>query len=77
MGIEWLNKGLKTIPTIAGDNKGLRESNNHDFGASLSLREKVSFPGFKHYFQRLDKEMYFKVVEKQILEAIEQFLGGA
>jgi hypothetical protein len=34
----------------------------------------VSNPYFSHYFQRLDQEMYFKVVEKQILEAINTFL---
>ncbi|MFL6139242.1 MAG: zinc ribbon domain-containing protein [Frankiaceae bacterium] len=45
-----------------------------DYGASLSVRELVSDRSFRRYFQRLDKELYVKVVEERVLDAIIDFL---
>ncbi|MFL5656661.1 MAG: FHA domain-containing protein [Ktedonobacteraceae bacterium] len=45
-----------------------------DYGASTSLREFASDDRYHLLFQELDEEMYLKVVEKQILETIFNFL---
>jgi hypothetical protein len=48
----------------------------YDYGASTSLREKASGPAYRHYFQMLDKEMYVKIFEKQLLVALQDFLDA-
>ena len=45
-----------------------------DYGVTESLRESVSSPRFVHYFQRLDREMYVKILEREILDTIVTFL---
>jgi hypothetical protein len=45
-----------------------------DYGASTSLREVASDDRYHLLFQELDEGMYLKVVEKQILETIFNFL---
>ena len=45
-----------------------------NYGAPMSPRETVSDPLYQRYFQRLDKSLYTKVLEKRLLEAIEEFL---
>ena len=45
-----------------------------DFGTSTSLREVASSSEYRRFFQRLDKEMYVKIIERQILESIADFL---
>lgn len=54
--------------------KVIRDTPNFDYGAEKSLRERVSANLFTHYFQILDKTMYVKLVEKQILDSILSFL---
>lgn len=45
-----------------------------NYGATTSPRELVSDPRYQRYFQQLDKELYAKVVEKRLLQAITTFL---
>ena len=45
-----------------------------DYGAIGSLREVASSKHYQRHFQRLDKEMYMKIVESQILDSIVDFL---
>lgn len=45
-----------------------------DYGAETSLRSQISSREYGHYFQKLDKEMYIKVFEKQLLESLTNFL---
>lgn len=47
-----------------------------DYGANPSLREVVSQTKFTQHFQQLDKEMYVKMIEKQIFNVIEAFLSS-
>ncbi|GCF09735.1 FHA domain-containing protein [Dictyobacter arantiisoli] len=53
-------------------------SNNpaFDYGASTSLRQFASDDGAHLFFQELDEQMYLKMVEKQILETISNFLDA-
>ncbi|MCB8944343.1 MAG: hypothetical protein H6658_11385 [Ardenticatenaceae bacterium] len=69
----WLNNQV----LISLDDKeinNIRENYQYNFGALMSLRELVSGQNFSHYFQKLDQEKYFKVIEKQILESLNSFL---
>jgi hypothetical protein len=45
-----------------------------DYGASFSFRQWASPNQYRRYFQKLDKEMYFKVLEKNILDSVLTFL---
>ena len=47
-----------------------------NYGATSSPREMVSDPRYHRYFQQLDKELYSKVVEKRLLQAITTFLDA-
>lgn len=52
----------------------IRENPTFDYGASFSFRQWASTNEYRRYFQRLDKEMYLKVLEKNILDSILTFL---
>ena len=54
--------------------KMIRENQMFDYGAITSIRELASSTEYRHYFQKLDKEMLVKIVEKQILDSIVDFL---
>lgn len=45
-----------------------------NYGATSSPREWAADPLYQRYFQQLDKDLYAKVVEKRILQAIIEFL---
>ena len=45
-----------------------------NYGATTSLREGVSYPEYRQYFQKLDQEMYLKIIERQIIDSIKNFL---
>lgn len=47
-----------------------------DYGASTSLRQEASSEYYRRYFQRLDREMYLKIIERQFLESIVTFLDA-
>jgi hypothetical protein len=47
-----------------------------DYGASTSLREIAFSPYYRLHFQMLDKEMYVKTIERQLLESIIDFLDS-
>ncbi|HXR64843.1 MAG TPA: FHA domain-containing protein [Ktedonobacteraceae bacterium] len=46
-----------------------------DYGAASSLRYKASDDNYHLFFQKLDKEMYLKTIQKQMLETIYDFLN--
>jgi hypothetical protein len=45
-----------------------------DRGALASVRELAASPKFRHYFQEGDQEKYIKIVERQLLQVIGEFL---
>ncbi|MEA5551187.1 hypothetical protein VB713_09405 [Anabaena cylindrica UHCC 0172] len=47
---------------------------NFNYGATNSLRERVSSSEYRQYFQQLDQEMYLKIIEQQIIDSIKTFL---
>lgn len=56
------------------ERKQILDNPSYDYGADFSLREWASSNEYRRYFQKLDKEMYFKVLEKNILDSILTFL---
>jgi hypothetical protein len=51
----------------------IRENPMFDYGAVTSIRELASSKEYRHYFQKLDREMFIKIVERQILDSITNF----
>jgi Inner membrane component of T3SS, cytoplasmic domain len=47
-----------------------------DYGASTSLRQFASDDQYHLFFQKLDEQMFLKIIEKQILETIINFLDA-
>lgn len=47
---------------------------DYDFGASESLRELLSRPLWRHYFQRSDEDFTRKLIERNLLDEIANFL---
>lgn len=54
--------------------KMIRDNPMFDYGAATSIRELASSTKYRHYFQKLDREMFVKIVERQILDSITNFL---
>ncbi len=72
-----LNGVFETIFGSALDRlnkKTIKKVHQFDYGAKTSLREETSGQNYSHYFQKLDREMYKKIIEKHILEGIIEFL---
>ncbi|ESA32022.1 membrane protein [Leptolyngbya sp. Heron Island J] len=47
-----------------------------DYGATTNIREIASSDKYRQYFQQLDKDMYIKLVERNILDSIISFLDS-
>jgi hypothetical protein len=54
----------------------IKENPTFDYGAITSLREVASSNTYRSYFQRLDKEMYLKIIEHCLLEGIVNFVDA-
>ncbi|MBW4597579.1 MAG: hypothetical protein KME46_32940 [Brasilonema angustatum HA4187-MV1] len=52
----------------------IRETPNYNYGAINSVRELASPSIYNQYFQQLDQEMYLKIIERQIIDSICNFL---
>lgn len=48
----------------------------YNYGAEASIRERCSSGNYTRYFQRLDQEMYVKIIERTILDTIVDFLDA-
>lgn len=56
--------------------KLVKSSPDFDYGAETSIREAVSQLLYSQHFQKLDKERYFKIIEKRIFNMLEDFLDS-
>lgn len=52
----------------------VRETRNFNYGAAMSVREIASSGLYYQHFQKLDKEMYMKIIERQIIDSLVSFL---
>jgi hypothetical protein len=60
----------------ASTRRAIRENLTFDYGATTSVRQAGTSDKYRLYFQRLDKEMYLKIVERRLLDEIIAFLEG-
>lgn len=54
--------------------KMIRDNPAFNYGALTTIRESFTSGNYRRYFQRLDKEMNLKIIERQILDCIVDFL---
>jgi hypothetical protein len=54
--------------------KAIEEKPAFNYGAVTSIRERVTSGSYRRDFQRLDKEMHLKIIQRQILDCITEFL---
>jgi hypothetical protein len=54
--------------------KIVKSSPDFDYGAKTSIREAISQIQYTQHSQKLDKERYFKTIEKAIFNVLEEFL---
>jgi hypothetical protein len=72
-----LGSGIRFYERITREGATLRlirRSQVFDYGANASLREQAASPLYRRYFERLDKEMFVKVIERHLLETLVRFL---
>lgn len=60
---------------LAPNKRGV-DRQDFDHGAFFSIREWASDSRYQRYFQKLDSEMYTKVVEQRIFDSLVQFLDS-
>jgi hypothetical protein len=73
--------GRLVEPMIRNSQKAAKEDEidsnpAFNYGAVTSLRERVSNTEYTHYFQQLDQEMYFKAIERRIIDSLSKFLDS-
>lgn len=56
--------------------KIVKTSPDYDYGAETSIREAISQTQYSQHFQKLDKERYFKMIEKRLFNLIGNFLDS-
>jgi hypothetical protein len=54
--------------------RAITENNAYDYGDTTSIRQRGTPSEYHGYFQLLDKELYHKVVERRLIDAILAFL---
>jgi hypothetical protein len=67
-------KALEHWSEERAERKLILDNPSFDYGAAFSFRQWASPNEYRRYFQKLDKEMYMKVLEKNILDTILAFL---
>lgn len=79
MALKWLTK-IVTIEMekIFGEeeNKLKKENERYNYGQHYSLREIWAQSNYIRYFQRLDKDMYHKVIQQKLIDSITDSLDS-
>jgi hypothetical protein len=70
----WLLTPWQRRSSDSATRRAIRENPSFDYGARASIRELAMSGDFRRYFQRVDKEMYTKLLEHRILDLVVQFL---
>lgn len=60
----------------ARQRRQVTQTRSFDYGAASSPREWVADTSYQRYFQRLDRDMHEKVVERTVLAAVVEFLDA-
>jgi len=54
--------------------RAISQDRTFNYGATMSLREEAADKRYHRYFQQLDKEMYTKLVERCVMDALTEFM---
>jgi hypothetical protein len=54
----------------------IRETPRFNYGTETSLRESASSGSYEHYFQKIDSNMYARILEEEILNTVIEFLDA-
>jgi hypothetical protein len=68
---------FRAVPSTFGDLRDLSRRSDGEpniWGATTSLRELAQSRQYRRYFQQIDREMTSKIVERQLLDTITEFL---
>ncbi|RRO14706.1 hypothetical protein EIL87_18335 [Saccharopolyspora rhizosphaerae] len=71
--------GVVIAPVVAEfthrrEKREITHERSFNYGAVINLRERASDFRYHRYFQSLDKEMYSKLAERRVVDALEEFL---
>ena len=56
--------------------RAIREMPRFNYGVETSLRESASSGSYEHYFQKIDANMYARILEEEILKTVIEFLDA-
>lgn len=59
---------------LAAEQRAIRSDLGFDYGATTTVREAAAGTEYRRYFQRLDEDMYLKVVQERVFSTIAAFL---
>jgi hypothetical protein len=62
------------LAEVGANVRAVERNPGYNYGAKVSLRESAADQRYRVYFQRLDKDMHLKMVEKRLLDALVEFL---
>ncbi|MEA3076157.1 MAG: hypothetical protein QOF60_1065 [Actinomycetota bacterium] len=71
--VAWLLSPLQQQSSKRAAEREIRENRAFNYGAHASVRELAMSSGFRKYFQKVDKDMYLKVLERRILDLVVTF----
>jgi hypothetical protein len=69
----WLHRGQ---PGHRAQRRMVERQPAWDYGAPTAIRERLAADRYQQYFQWLDEQMYVKLIEREILAAIGDFLDA-
>ena len=70
---KFLISPMSTARRIARQRREIMSGLRFDYGAPVSPRETASDPRYQRYFQKLDQELYTKVLVKRLLHTLVEF----
>jgi hypothetical protein len=56
--------------------RAIRDTPRFNYGVETSLRETASSGSYEHYFQKIDANMYARILEEEILNTVIEFLAA-
>ncbi len=65
---QWMTRQINSVL--------IREIPQYNYGAKTSIRQLAASDRYDHYFQKQDVQMYQKLVERQILDSMIEFLDA-
>ncbi|MFD0524113.1 hypothetical protein [Paractinoplanes durhamensis] len=74
--INELFRPLTLSSTARRERREITEDRTFNYGAPISAREMAMDTRYHRHFQAADKELYLKIIERKVLDSIEEFFGA-